>query len=92
MTAVPKVIDRQALWSALEGLGIDRTHLRHIGMDATSVTLTYLALNSKGRPYAVDSGVAELTYDVPIRNTGGVVNAGALVVVGGHEGQCSAPA
>lgn len=92
MPTVPKAIDRQALWAALESLGIDRAHLRHIRMDAYSATLTYLALNSNGKPYAVDGGVAEFTYDVPIRNSGGVVNTGTLVTVGGHEGQCSAPA
>lgn len=86
MPSVPKVIDRDALRAALQGLGVDIDRLRHVSCDAYSARLTYLALNEQGKPFAVGNGIAEVTYEVPIHNTDGTVSAGRPVVLGGTEG------
>jgi hypothetical protein len=96
---VPEVIDRAALRVALEGLGIDYTHLRRVTADPSNVELTYLVVNEDGKPFAVGNAVAEVTYTVPILNTGRIVHGSPADPDGGFEavhregqGVCCGPA
>jgi hypothetical protein len=66
MPNVPDSVNRRAVQSALESLGIDFNQLRRVRFDPSSVELTYLALNSDGKPFVVDDAVAEITYSVPV--------------------------
>lgn len=86
MANVPAALNRETVRAALQRMGVDVDNLRSISFDAYHARLTYLALNERGKPFAFGNGIAEVTYEVPIRNTGGPVSAGQPVVLGGTEG------
>lgn len=92
MPNVPECVDRAKLMAALADLGIDTTNLRTLTSDARTISLTYLAVNAEGKKYLTDGGRTEVTYELPILNTGGVISAGQTVVLGqGHAGAHPAP-
>lgn len=82
MPSVPGCVDRAKLMAALNDLGIDTANLSTLTADARRIRLTYLAVDAEGKNYLTEGAPTEITYEVMILNTGGLVSVGCSNALG----------